>query len=79
MSDSPHLPGNPFAESLEGYNDPRNSLEAAAILTLAYEQRTANMIASLQVVRYDGGKEILPTAEHAWATTSKINERLGLA
>lgn len=40
------LPGNPFAESLDEYADPRNSLEAQAMLALAHEQRTANLIAA---------------------------------
>lgn len=42
MSD---LRGNPYAELLDSYADPRNSLEAHATLALAFEQRTANLIA----------------------------------
>jgi len=50
-----------------------------ATLALAYEQRTANMIAALQAVRYEGGEEIIPNSDHAWATVKAINERLDLA
>ena len=39
------LPGNPYAETLEPYLDPRNGIEALATLALAYEQRTASLIA----------------------------------
>ena len=39
-------PGNPYIESLAEYADARNSLEAMATLALAYEQRTANLIAA---------------------------------
>lgn len=39
------MQGNPYAEVLKDYEDPRNSIEAVATLALAYEQRTANLIA----------------------------------
>ena len=71
-------------QSEEGSTDATNlaaalDAQAEATLALAYEQRTANMIAALQVVRYEGAKEILPTSDHAWATVKEINERLGLS
>jgi len=73
------LPGNPHAESLEGYNDPRNSLEATATMALAHETRTLALIA------YQGNVErsyhqTLTRARSgpAHALNRQIIERLGL-
>lgn len=49
-----------------------------ATLAVAYELRTANLIASQQPIRYDGQKEILSTASHAQNTVNQINARLGM-
>lgn len=76
------MEGNPHAESLTGYADPRNSLEAMATLALAYEQRTANLIALWGMS--DDACMALDTAsgtgESDWSSVAKqIRERLGLA
>ena len=70
MSD---LPGNLFADDLYSYADPRNSLEAHATLALAYEQRTANLIALAQLnVSANGSNVDLRT------DVAEIAERLGM-
>ena len=67
--------GNPYAEALEEYADPRNSLEAVATLALVFEQRTANLIALAELKRKDR------TSGATAASTEVlmiIEERLGL-
>lgn len=63
------LPGNPFADEMNYHADPRNSLEAHATLALAYEQRTANMIAYIET--FGGGIDY----DDIW---HDISARLGL-
>jgi hypothetical protein len=67
------LNGNPYAESLDEYTDPRNSLEAVATLALAYEQQTANMIA-YAVTLWQTGR-----GAQAESIDALVSERLGLA
>ncbi|OIH81941.1 hypothetical protein BLJ79_21515 [Arthrobacter sp. UCD-GKA] len=64
-----NLPGNPYADALTDYTDPRNSIEALATLALAYEQRTANLIA--YVVGIDDTSATIPVV-------NEIRARLGL-
>lgn len=66
--------GNPYAEEMAGYADPRNSLEAQATLALAFEQRTANLIAAAETIHEDGG--IFPNASNGLRL--QILARLGL-
>ncbi|SDK80915.1 hypothetical protein [Arthrobacter sp. ok362] len=54
------LPGNPHAAHLEGYLDPRNSLEMMATLALAFEQRTTTLAILLLANR--GGDAVLDQA-----------------
>jgi hypothetical protein len=67
--DNNKLPGNPYADYLEGYLDPRNSLEMMATLALAYEQRTTTL--ALLVAANHGGSGVHQQAE-------EIAERMGL-
>lgn len=69
-----HLPGNPYATVLADYTDPRNSLEACATLALAYEQRTANLIALAQMEHRGSNGAGFSTDYDA----EKIYPRLGL-
>ena len=64
-----NLPGNPYEEFAQ--DDPRNpgGTRANATLALAYEQRTANLIAYVET--FGGGIEY----ETVWAD---IRARLGL-
>lgn len=64
------LPGNPHAEQLEGYNDPRNSLEMMATLALAFEQRTTTL--AILILANRGGDDVLNQAR-------EIEARLGEA
>lgn len=66
------LPGNRFAESLETYADPTKSLDATATMALAYEQRTANLLAVLN------GPALIQGVDYT-ALGALITERLGLA
>lgn len=59
--------GNPFAEVHE--NDYGISAEACATLALAFEQRTANLIAAAQIADDE-------TADRLWV--DHITPRLGL-
>lgn len=69
-----NLPGNPYADALTDYTDPRNSIEALATLALAYEQRTANLIAALhlQAVNHQADIHLME------GPADMLNERLGL-
>lgn len=67
-----HLPGNPYLERLVNDKQPRTS-ESLATLALAYERRTANLIALGQlVVSVDG-----PSADIS-KDLYQIDTRLGL-
>ena len=65
MSD---LSGNPFANAMTDYLDPRNSLEALATMALAYEQRTTTL--AILVAANHGGSDVLKQVE-------EIRARLG--
>lgn len=69
-----NLPGNPFAEGPDNYRETLHELgkshlayEISATLALAYEQRTANLIAYI---------EIIDDTDHN--TMNEIKTRLGL-
>lgn len=63
------LPGNPHAEHLQGYLDPRNSLEMMATLALAFEQRTTSLAILLLANR--GGDDVLIQAREIEARLGK--------
>ncbi|ERI39167.1 hypothetical protein M707_02605 [Arthrobacter sp. AK-YN10] len=75
------IPGNPYAEDLEDYSDPRNSIEGVATLALAYEQRTSNLIA-LWSMQDDTAMSLDKSngmGADEWSSVAKqIRERLGL-
>lgn len=75
-----HLPGNPFAEGPDNFRETLHHLgkshlayEISATLALAYEQRTANLIALAQLcVSIDG-----PTIDLS-EDLQQITKRLGM-
>lgn len=71
-----NLPDNPYLAEAERIGS--DSGLAQAILALAFEQRTANLIAAMQPVRVSGGKEWQMDEEHQVALNKMIAERLGL-
>lgn len=73
------LPGNPHAEP-GNYADIDSSpyTLAQATLALAFEQRTANLIAMLQPIRLGGGEEIVAEKPYADKILQQIIGRLGL-
>lgn len=75
MSDSPKpLAGNPYADALKLHQDHGNSISPAAqaTLALAFEQRTANLIALAEFYGNDGHRE------HGLPILKEINTRIGL-
>lgn len=76
---STELPANPYANRSD-YVEVEGAPYAIslAILALAYEQRTANLIASLQPITVAGGTEIGPNPDHAINVLALVNERMGL-
>jgi hypothetical protein len=64
------LPGNPYAEHLTGYEDPRNSLEMMATLALAYETRTQ----TLAILATAPAQEFSEPLRHEY---NIIDQRLG--
>ena len=72
-----NLPGNPYADALTDYTDPRNSIEALATLAAAYEQRTANLIA-IQRMGVTDMTDWAPVVIDAWSERAmEISVRLG--
>lgn len=69
------MQGNPhYSEDVSDYTDTRDGREVVgAILALAYEQRTANLIAFL-----DGAHEPLPPGDGPLELYTEIVKRLGL-
>lgn len=87
-----HLPGNPHYESsygtlvrIEGktmtYPESENTLRGAqvtATLALAYEQRTANLIATLQVGAVDMTDWPQQVIDNFHRTSIEISQRMGI-
>lgn len=76
MSD---LPGNPHAAALTAHRDRGNTLSPTveASLALAYEQRTANLIA-MQAMGVTDLTDWHPTHSEAWIERAReIETRLG--
>jgi hypothetical protein len=71
------LPGNPHYRAAcdEAWPQAR-ALQAT--LALAFEQRTANLIASLQSVKLSDGRVLAPDLETAAKAMRQIAERLDL-
>ncbi|MGO2030620.1 MAG: hypothetical protein ACTH2A_06705 [Glutamicibacter ardleyensis] len=78
-----NLPGNPFAEGPDNYRGTLHELgkshlayEISAALALAYEQRTANLIAVATAVSENGVYQLDPAL--IGAAQEEIASRLGL-
>jgi hypothetical protein len=72
-----NLNANPYYQSMQAFDDPRNSLEAAATLALAFEQaRTADAIETANLIAFVG---LFPNPEGREQLHDLITERLGLA
>lgn len=73
------LPGNPHAEPAN-YADiePSPYTKAQGLLAIAYELRTANLIASLQTVKLSDGRALAPDLETAVKAMRQVAERLDL-
>lgn len=70
-----HLPGNPFAERIESLAD--EHAEVAVALAIAYEQRTANLIA-MQALGITDLTDWIPEHADAWIERADaIEKRLG--
>jgi hypothetical protein len=72
-----NLPGNPHFSEANHDNGTENYNLAQAVLALAFEQRTANIIAALQPIRI-AGTELLASREQATLQCSTVAKRLGL-
>jgi hypothetical protein len=71
------LPGNPHGEPAN-YADIEATpyTQAQAMLAIAYELRTANLIASLQTITISGNAQLAPDEETAITTLVEIARRL---
>lgn len=72
-----HLPGNPYTERLVTDQQPRTS-ESLATLALAYEQRTANLIALMAMSPLDLTDWPQPAVDNFLTQNKNICTRLGL-
>jgi hypothetical protein len=73
------LPGNPHAEPANYADiDSGPYTKAQAMLALAWEQRTANLIALLRPIKTDGSGEIVPEEPFAVAILEQISKRMGI-
>jgi hypothetical protein len=76
-----NLNANPYYQAMQSFDDPRNSLEAAATLALAFEQaRTADALETANLIALYSASDLANAIERSkWDhVLNQIKTRLGL-
>jgi hypothetical protein len=75
-----NLNANPYYQAMQSFDDPRNSLEAAATLALAFEQaRTADALETANLIAFAALDDVGGSVESYSGLLRIIHARLGLA